>query len=125
MLIVAVISGISVFGTMQNSIAERKTEIGIKKALGAGDFDIMLGFLIENIVNAVISLVLAIGMASLVSLIYCYYQRHILLNDYAVCVYPSTIVRFASFAFSIIIGFSLIPAYHATQVNVIDTIRGE
>lgn len=43
--------------------------------------------------------------------------------DFVVWIYPSTIWLFLCYAFSSILGFSLIPAFRATQVNIIDTIR--
>lgn len=125
MIVVSVISGISVFGTMQNSISDRKREIGIKKALGASNSDIMLSFLFENIITALLSILVATGLACLISEIVCFYERKILLTDFIIKIYPNTIVLFLCYSLSSILGFSLIPAYNATQVNIIDTIRTE
>ncbi len=125
MVIVTIISGLNIFGTMVNSIADRKKEIGVKKALGASDGDIMFGFIVENIINVCIAIILAVAMASILFLGYGYYQRQILYNDYIFVFYPETIILFLTFAISSILGFSLIPAYKASQVNVIDTIRIE
>ena len=123
MILVAVLAGISVFGTMENSISARKTEIGIKKALGAGDGAIMFEFLVENIITAFVAMLFSICLVSLALLAYTFYQRRILIMDFVVWIYPSTIWLFLCYAFSSILGFSLIPAFRATQVNIIDTIR--
>lgn len=123
MILVAVLAGISVFGTMENSISARKTEIGIKKALGAGDGAIMFEFLVENIITSIVAMLFSICLVSLALLAYTYYQRRFLAMDFVVWVYPSTIWLFLCYAFSSILGFSLIPAFRATQVNIIDTIR--
>ena len=40
-------------------------------------------------------------------------------------IFSCTIVLFLCYSFSVVIGFSLIPAYTATQVNIIDTLRDE
>jgi len=125
MLIIAVISGISVFGTMVNSVADRRKEIGIKKALGASDGDVMLGFVIENMINSIIAIIFAVAMASVAFIIYAYYERQVVKIEYVVKFYPLTVVLFICYAISVIIGFSLIPAYSATQVNIIDTLRDE
>ena len=125
MIIVSLISGISVFGTMKNSISDRKREIGIKKALGASDRDIVFCFMIENMLTAVLAMFITIGIASLISSVVCYYERHVQLVDFALCIYPSTVYLFLCFALSSVIGFSIIPAYHTTQINIVDTIRDE
>ncbi len=125
MLVVAIISGISVSGMMINSIADRKKEIGIKKALGASDGDIMFGFVFENLINAFLAIFLALALASTVFLIYAHYQRHVQLIDYTIRFYPETIGLFVCYTLSSMIGFGLLPAYRATQVNLIDTLRDE
>ena len=70
MLLISVISGISIMGTMVNSVAERKKEIGIKKALGASDADIMGGFLLENIINSLLAIIISVSMTSIMFLGY-------------------------------------------------------
>lgn len=125
MIIVAIVSGISIFGTMINSISDRKKEIGIKKALGASDWDIMRCFIYENIINSCVAIFFAIDLAFVFFLCYVFFQRQILMVDYTVAFFSSTIVLFICYSFSSILGFSLIPAYSAAQVNIIDTIRDE
>jgi|GEM_PF-5094866 len=125
MLIIAIFSGISVFGTMNNSIADRKKEIGIKKALGASDIDIMISFVIENIINSLLAIVISLGLASLIFIIYAFYMRRILYIDYIIEFYPLTIFLFICYTLSVVIGFSLLPAYRATQIDVIDILRDE
>ena len=123
LIIVVIISGINLFGTMVNSVFERKKEIGIKKALGASDSDVMLWFILENMLNVLISIIVALSFSSLLLLLYGLYQRHILFVNYIYVFYPETIIMFLIFAFSSTFGFSLIPAYKASQVNVVDTLR--
>ena len=125
MLTVAVISGISLFGTMVNAIGDRRKEIGIKRALGANDGDIMLGFVIENMINSLIAIILAIALVAVIFLFYILYQRQVLMIDYTIDFYPVTIILFVIYTFSSVLGFSLIPAYSATQINIIDTLRDE
>lgn len=125
LLIVAVISGISVFGTMINSVADRRKEIGIKKALGASDNSIMLGFVFENMINSLIAIIIAAALAGVILLGYSFYQRQILMSDYTVRFYGETMILFVIYTLSSILGFSLLPAYSATQINIIDTLRDE
>lgn len=123
MIIVMLISGINIFGAMQNSVNERKREIGIKKALGASDGEIMFGFVIENILNIFLSCAFALSITLLGFLIYSFYQRQILFVDYTIFFYKDTIIMFLIFFISCTFGFSLIPAYTASQTNIIETIR--
>jgi putative ABC transport system permease protein len=123
MLVVMIISGINIFGTMAGLIAERKNEIGIKKAMGASDFDIMIGFFIENIISVFKAIVVAAGITSTLAIIYAIYQRHILFNDYQIAIYPATVILLLSYILSSTLGFSLIPSYKASRINIIDTIR--
>lgn len=125
LLIVAVISGISVFGTMINSVSDRRKEIGIKKALGASDNSIMLGFVFENLINSLIAIMIAAALAGLILLGYAFYQRQIVMSDYTVRFYGETILLFVIYTVSTVLGFSLLPAYSATQINIIDTLRDE
>ncbi|MBP3326945.1 MAG: FtsX-like permease family protein [Coprococcus sp.] len=125
LLIVAVISGISVFGTMINSVSDRRKEIGIKKALGASDGSIMLGFVFENLINSLIAIIIAAALAGFILLGYIFYQRQIVMSDYTVRFYGETILLFVIYTVSSVLGFSLLPAYSATQINIIDTLRDE
>lgn len=125
LLMLSVLSGISVFGTMFNSIYDRRKEIGIKRVVGANDKDILVSLIIENSIVAIVASMMAIYLAAIASLNYTYYQRQILMNDYCVQFYSSTIILFTLFTFSMVVGFSLIPAYEATQLNVIDALRDE
>jgi len=65
------LGGVGVMNTMLTSVAERTPEIGLKKALGATKFRIMIEFLFEGIVLAVISglsgITLVAGLAALVN----------------------------------------------------------
>ena len=79
--------------------------------------------LVKNIITSFVAMLFSICLVSLPLLAYTFYQRRILIMDFVVWIYPSTIWLFLCYAFSSILGFSLIPAFRATQVNVIDTIR--
>ncbi|MCD6554060.1 MAG: FtsX-like permease family protein, partial [Anaerolineae bacterium] len=46
-VLAVLVGGMSTINTMVMSVAERKREIGLKKALGAGDWDIVAEFLLE------------------------------------------------------------------------------
>ncbi|TAK36818.1 MAG: ABC transporter permease [Chloroflexota bacterium] len=70
-LLAAIVGGLSVINTMIMSVNERTKEIGIKKAIGASDRDIILEYLAEatviGFVGGVVGLMLGYGMASLLN----------------------------------------------------------
>lgn len=125
LLVVSLISGISILGTMANSVSDRRKEIGIKKALGAKDTDIMIGFVFENLINSIVAIVFSVFLTSTIFLFYIFYQRQVMMIEYTIKFYPVTWFLFVCYAVSAMIGFSLIPAYSASQINIIDTLRVE
>lgn len=65
------VSGISIMTVMTFSVGERTREIGIKKAIGAGFFDIMLEFLAEGTIISVIGAVSGTFLAVAVIILGC------------------------------------------------------
>ncbi len=65
-----VVGGVGIFSVMQISLAERLYEIGLRKAIGAEDRDVLLQFLVEavflSIVGAGLGLLLALGLCAAV-----------------------------------------------------------
>jgi putative ABC transport system permease protein len=69
-----VVGGIVIMNIMLVSVTERTREIGIRKALGAKQKDILLQFLIESALMAtlggVIGIIIGVGVAELITLIF-------------------------------------------------------
>ncbi|HSY50934.1 MAG TPA: ABC transporter permease [Thermoanaerobaculia bacterium] len=65
------IGGVGIFSVLKISISERLFEIGLRKAIGAGDGEIFMQFLIEaitlSVVGAVIGVALGIGLVKIIS----------------------------------------------------------
>ena len=65
------IGGVGIFSVLKISISERLFEIGLRKAIGAGDGEIFMQFLIEavtlSVVGASIGVALGIGVVKLIS----------------------------------------------------------
>lgn len=113
------VGGIGVMNIMLVSVTERTREIGIRKALGATRAQILVQFLIESVVLALIGgllgIALGFGGASLVSL---FAGWPSLVSWQIVC---------GGVLFSMLIGiiFGLIPANKAARLDPIESLRYE
>ena len=113
------VGGIGIMNILLVSVTERTREIGIRKAMGAKNNDILLQFLIESLmicaVGVVIGILLAIGIAKLVA---------------ATTPLPAAItswVVFLGLGFVLAIGlfFGIYPASKAARLNPIDALHYE
>ncbi len=75
-MISVLVAGIGIMTTMLMSAEERKREIGIKKAIGAGRGDIILEFLGESVILMLIGFILG-SIAAAASMLFVSYNFHI------------------------------------------------
>ncbi len=123
-LIALLIGGIGIANTMFTSVLERTKEIGVMKAIGARNRDILSVFIIEagilglvgGIVGASIGLLLAFGASQ---------AANVALGETIFTIQPSYPLLFGSIAFSFFIGIfsGIIPAYQASKLNTVDALR--
>ena len=113
------VGGIGIMNIMLVSVTERTREIGLRLAIGAREGEVLLQFLIEAVVLAllggVLGIVLAlagsVGLSALMSVPFVFNPG----------------INVLAFVFSAAIGvlFGLMPARRAAQLNPIDALRHE
>ena len=111
------VAGLTVMTTMLVSVSERTREIGIKKSVGAGNFDIMREFLLESSLLSLAGSSVGVITAIAVSVVGCSVLGiHFLFSP----------VRFLSpVLFSLLLGtvFGAYPALKAANMEPIDALR--
>ena len=118
------VGGIGIMNTMYTSVLERTREIGIMKAIGAKNSDIMSIFLIESgilgLIGGATGLLIGAGIAKSVE--YAAVQQ---LGVYFLKVNISFYLIVGALAFSFIVGAlsGMMPARQAAKLNAVDALR--
>jgi len=113
------VGGIGIMNIMLVSVTERTREIGIRKAVGAKNKDILFQFLVESVVLSITGGILGILFAVAVSVIL---NRFTILEP-VISAFPIIL----AITFSTIVGlfFGIYPAMRAARLNPIAALRYE
>ncbi|MDD5072659.1 MAG: ABC transporter permease [Candidatus Omnitrophica bacterium] len=113
------VGGIGIMNIMLVSVTERTREIGLRKAIGARNTDIMIQFLIEAaliaFIGGVCGIALGAGISSLIAMI----------AGWAVKLSAFSIILATGFSLLVGIVFGSWPAHQAAQLNPIEALRYE
>ncbi|MBU0762661.1 MAG: ABC transporter permease, partial [Candidatus Altiarchaeota archaeon] len=119
-----VVGGLGIMTTMYTSVLERTRQIGIMKAVGAKNEDIMLLFLIESgvlgLTGGVIGVLLGLGISFGASyVVEAYYESELVKAS------ASFSLIFGALAFSFVVGClsGLLPSMNAAKMKPVDAIR--
>ncbi|MDR1017406.1 MAG: ABC transporter permease [Lachnospiraceae bacterium] len=111
------VGGIGIMNIMFVSVSERTKEIGLRKAVGANNTDILFQFIIESVfvccVGGIVGIIFGSGIAFLISK----------LGEWDTIITPFSVIL--AFGFSVFIGliFGVWPARKASLLNPIDALR--
>jgi len=123
--IALVVGGIGIMNIMLVSVTERTREIGLRKAVGATERDILQQFLIEAVMLTLLGGIIGIALgAALVGLVYAGVTY--LSTIEWVFAFPLSAVFLALFVSTISgLAFGIYPARQAARKNPIDALRYE
>jgi len=118
------VGGVGIMNTMLISVNQRIQEVGLRKAVGAGNSAIMLQFLAESVVVTLIGGIAGIVGGVLVSLAAALIIQQ-LGYHWPFIVTPSSIALAVLISGFIGIFFGLYPAKKAAKLNVVESLRYE
>src|SRR5690554_517433 len=111
------VGGIGIMNIMLVSVTERTREIGIRMAIGAREYDILLQFLLEaimiSVVGCLIGLLVGIGGALLINQLW----------ETAIVISSQSVMLAFSVAATVGIFFGFYPARKAARLNPIEALR--
>lgn len=115
------VGGIGIMNIMLVSVTERTREIGLRRAIGAHNADVLLQFLVEALALSFLGGVIGVGLAFGVAAIF----EQIPALTFKVVIQPGSLAL--ALGFSVLAGlvFGIYPAMRATRLDPIEALRSE
>jgi len=113
------VGGIGIMNIMLVAVTERTREIGLRKAIGAAEGDILMQFLCESVLLSLIGGGLGIGLGFFIAMLM------VAIAGWAIQVSLFSILLASIFSFVVGVVFGLWPARQAARLNPIEALRYE
>jgi putative ABC transport system permease protein len=125
-VMIAVVGGLGLMGTMSINVLERTREIGVMRAVGASNLDIQSIVIVEGMVIGLISWAVSILVAVPITAILCAGVGMAILQSPMPVVYGTTgIIAWLTFTLVLATIASAMPARRASSLTVRDTLAYE
>ncbi|QQG52957.1 MAG: ABC transporter permease [Candidatus Falkowbacteria bacterium] len=117
--ITLLVSGIGIMNVMFVTVAERTKEIGIAKAIGGKQADILSQFLLESVILSMVGGLIGMGIGQGAIPIISYFDW--------ISMASSWTGPLIGFSFSVLVGvfFGFYPAFKASRLDPVDALRSE
>jgi putative ABC transport system permease protein len=113
------VGGIGIMNIMLATVLERTREIGVRRAVGARQGDIMRQFLIEAVIICLIGCTIGIALGLLLAKVISFYA------EWPTIVSVFSIILAVGVSTAVGVGFGLYPARKAARLDVIEALRYE
>ena len=120
-----IVGGIGIMNIMLVNVTERTNEIGLRKALGANNQNILTQFLVETVTMTIIGGILGIVLGFIVSALISFVITHLLGYAWPFIISLPSIFLGLSVSSLVGIGFGIYPAKKASKLNPIEALRYE
>ncbi len=120
-----VVGGVGIMNIMLVTVMERTKEIGLRKAIGATDRDILQQFLVESVILTAIGGVIGIVSGSLFVTIVYFIVEKLLDGGWFFSLPPSAIILALGVSTTTGLVFGIFPARKAARKNPIEALRYE
>ena len=125
-VLVAMVAGLGLTGTMSLNVLERTREIGVMRAVGAGSMIIRLIFVGEGVMIGIISFLIALPLSILGTVAFSNMIGFALFGDALPIIYtPIGIVVWLGIVLSVSSVASITPAHRASQISIREAISYE
>jgi putative ABC transport system permease protein len=123
--IALLISGIGIMNIMLVTVTERTREIGLRMAVGASRKEVLLQFLIESVlisfIGGTIGIILGLSLPISVSIL----SENLFTKHVNVPISPLSVIVAFAVSVTVGVGFGLLPARRASQLNPTEALRYE
>lgn len=125
LLLLLLILAVNLYSSFTNALSERQYEIGVKQALGASPWHIMVQFLLESLALMMGNIAASIVVVSHILIFYKCIQRLLMGNTWTVHLSRYSAAMFAVCCFGLTVLYSVWFAWKSSRVEIIRHLKME